>query len=400
MVGRSLVFTFVGAVLLSCNPQVPSSDNTKRVLARLIERTERQVAQDLKKGLPVRADGYAYAIDLTNTMRAAVQMDNRTLFDRAYRLIEAHFLRTNTNDERARHTVLWRYAPEHPPDASGVKETGALADALWRAYEEWEDPRYREQARTVLDAYLRHGSWGPDNRFRVKNYYNYRTRSLASNTWLLNQMPHTVRRIGCATEDSTLLRFADGMARFMRDGALKGGFFHELYDPGIPTVIENSDGYYSPNGILKLQSSLASARALRPFYPAAAEQLITLLDESDGTLYTHYYYNPKANTVRPLWTSFQSQYWISEQALFLNLATSLQGVVGAEFVKEYVRTTVIPSLRTWMAYVDVLDLTRNRRPSTFYYEITLMMKAAHKYLHPEPSAHHLARASCRTQSVK
>jgi hypothetical protein len=57
------------------------------------------------------------------------------------------------------------------------------------------------------------------------------------------------------------------MARFTEAAYLKDGFSQEMYNKGIETVFGGSDGYYSSNGRLKLQSSLEITGTLLPFSP-------------------------------------------------------------------------------------------------------------------------------------
>jgi len=379
---RAPLLLFVFAFLIAgCNPLGTTESNAPEVLSSLVEASEERLHSEYKAGLPFRNDGFAYAIDVANTMQAAAVRDDRPLFNRANRLMRSHFLRTKSDDARAQHTVLWRYHPDRSPDASGSKETGRLAEALWTAYQQWGTPTHRDRALAVLDAYLRHGVETDDGRFHVKNYYNYRTQRFAENTWLLNQMPHLVRRIGCATEDAHLLQRADEMARFVQEAYLSDGFFHEMYDPGVTTVIDDATGYFSPNGVLKLQSSLTVAHALLPFDATPAQDFLRFLQTEGPTLYTHYHYDPRTGTIAPRWEQRQKRYWISEQALALDLATALPG--NQRRLDRYVAETVVPALRKWTAYVTATDLATGSVPSAYSYEIPLLLESAHRYLHSE-----------------
>jgi len=337
---------------------------------------ERRLTNSLRKGLPFRDDGFAYAVDLGNTMRAAVAVGNRPLFDRAYGMIREYFLQTDTEDSRAEHTVLWRYKPGASPDASGSKETGLLADALWEAHERWGNPEYREMATRVLGAYLEHGYWETDRRFIIKNYYNYGTQTLSESTWILNQMPHTVRKIACGTGDTSLLRHARGMARFTEAAYLKKGFSQEMYDRGIQTVFEGSDGYYSPNGRLKLQSSLEIARALLPFSAAPAREMVDFLVERTPDVYSHYYHNPRSGKISPLSEASGQAYALSERALTLLLATEFRDSLGEQFLRDFVARDIMPELKK----------REGETFSTFYFEIPLVLEAVQRYLQPRETS--------------
>lgn len=376
----SLLFLLACAALViavsGCASAVPSVKTYPEKLGVLAEHYEKRLEEGLAGGLPFRDDGYAYAVDLSNTMRAAAVTDNRALFEGAYRMMKAHFLRTDTNDPRAQYTVLRRHKPGTTPDASGSKETGNLADALWAAYRQWGDPRHRKMALKVLDGYLKHGYWETDQRFVAKNYYNYGTQTLSENTWVLNQMPHTIRKIARCTEDSVLQRHARGMGRFVEEAYLKNGFSREMYDSGISTVISGSDGYFSPDGVYKLQSSLEIAKALLPFTESPGRSIVGFVKSEYPDVYSTYYHDPKTGDIRPLFETDDAQYAISERALTLLLATRYRNSFGEKSLRDFIGWEIVPELQK----------RRDQTFSTFYFEASLMVEAAHRYLNPEPLA--------------
>jgi len=362
----------VAVLLGGCTSTASDKETVSEELEQLASSYEARLVDGLADGLPFRDDGFAYAVDLGNTMSAAVALGNRPLFDRAYGMIREHFLRADAEDPRARHTVLWRYKPDTSPDASGSKETGLLADALWEAYERWSNPEHRRMATKVLDAYLRHGYWETDRRFVVKNYYNYGTQTLSENTWILNQMPHTVRKIACGTQDAALFRQASAMARFAEGAYLKKGFSREMYDKGIETVFGGADGYYSPDGLLKLQSSLEIAKALLPFTSAPAREVVGFVRASYPDVSSAYYYNPRSEAIAPLAETSEQTYGLSEKALVLLLATRVRDSLGETFLQDFVGREIVPELkRLW-----------DESSSPFYFDVPLMLEAAQRYLQP------------------
>lgn len=343
-------------------------------LAGLSRAYEARLLEGLEDGVPVRDDGYAYAVDLSNVMRAAAVADNRPLFDRAYQLTREHFLRTDTEDPRARYTVLWRYRKGEEPGASGARETGNLANALWEAYRQWGEAEHKEAALQVLDAYLRHGYWESERRFLVKNYYDHGTNALSESTWILNQMPRTVLEIACGTGDSSLEDKALGMARFVRESYLKKGFSRERYDAGVATVVEGASGYYTPNGVHQLQSSLEVAQTLLPFTRRPAREIVEFLDEHYPDVYSHYYYDPRSRRLRPLRPGSGDIYSISERALFLQLASRFRDSLGEKFLRDYIGWEIVPELEKY----------GNRAFGTFYFEIPLLIEAARRYREKQP----------------
>lgn len=371
----------------SAAPANPEGKSHTERLRDLASSYEHRLTEGLEKGIPFRKDGFAYAIDLGNTMRAAVTLGNRPLFNRAYGMIREHFLRTNTKDPQARHTVLWRYKPNAAPDASGSKETGVLADALWEAYQRWGNPKHRRMAQEVLDAYLSHGYWETDQRFIVKNYYNYGTQALSESTWVLNQMPHAVRKIACGTRDSSLLQHAGAMARFVEEAYLKKGFSREMYDRGIETVFEGGDGYYSPNGLIKLQSSLEIARSVLPFNPTSAREIVKFVGERSPDVYSSYYYNPRSEAIAPLSETPERTYALSERALTLLLAARFRDSLKEGFLRGFVIQELMP----------VLEERKGETIGPFYFEVPLVLEAIEHYLQPQKTPGVPGKSECDLQ---
>lgn len=115
----------------------------------------------------------------------------------------------------------------------------------------------------------------------------------SESTWVLNQMPHTIQKIACGTGDPSLLHHAEEMARLVEAAYLKKGFSQEMYDRRIETVFEGGDGHYSPDGRLKLQSSLEIARSLLPFSAEPAREVTGFVSERYPDVCSHYYHTPQ-----------------------------------------------------------------------------------------------------------
>jgi hypothetical protein len=77
-------------------------------------------------------------------MRTAVALGNRQLFERAYHVVREQWSESTSfgptrktlahSTRSCGATSLWRYKPGAALNASGLKETGLLADALWEAH--------------------------------------------------------------------------------------------------------------------------------------------------------------------------------------------------------------------------------------------------------------------------
>lgn len=356
-------------MMIGCAPvEKLQRKNDVRKLQEVIVSFKKMLEKAVFNGVPARKDGHAYAIDLGNTMRAAVILNNRKLFDQLYKYLTEYFLVTGSGDLQAEYTLVWRWDLTSPKEASGSAETGNAADALWAAYERWGVPEHRELAVKIAYAYIRHGSWLNESAFYVKNYYNYVTKSYSENTWLLNQMPHTLLRIGQAISDTILVRHAIGMANFLRGGYIQQGFFFEMFDPGISTVFKGSTGYFAPNGMLSLGSSLLIARTLLPFTKAPARRFAYFFQDQYPNLYSYYYYN---TVERRVYHDRGAQYSIFERGLALDILLSVNrtGYENSDFVRYLIGWDMLPfSERLVGNYFD-----------TFYYEIPLFIEAVYPH---------------------
>ena len=118
------------------------------------------------------------------------------------------------------------------------------------------------------------------------------------------------------------------MARFAEAAYLKDGFSQEMYNKGIETVFEGSDGYYSPNDRPKLQSSLEITGVLLPFSLRPAREIVSFLGERCPGVYFHYYHNPRSGAISPLGEASGQTCALSERALTLLLATRFRDSLG------------------------------------------------------------------------
>lgn len=355
---------------LGCASTLHLVDPSPRQLDDLAAEYESRLSGALANELPLRSDGYAYAVDLANIMSAAVARGNRTLFERAYGIVRQHFLRTDVEVPSARYTARRRYRPGEPAGTSSAQATGRLAAALWSAYEAWGAPEHGRTARAVLEAYLRHGSWAEQGQYRIEARYDYEERSLSGVTRLRSQLPGEVLALACALGDSAMLARARGMARFTRGAYLDRGLSRGMYEPDLAAEVTGADGYFAPNGVLRLETSLQGARTLLPFTETPAREAVGLLDDDYPDVYSHYFHDPRSGRIRPLDGTPADRYTLGERARFLALATAYRDSLGEKFLSDYVGWELIPEL----------EERRGGVSEGFYREIPLVLRAAELYL--------------------
>jgi hypothetical protein len=162
-----------------------------------IEKYENKILQifhrNLSNGLPSRPDGFCYAIDLAEIMQSAVEIGDSILFSKAYEAIKKHYIIRDTWIDSA---IVWRYKNDSEIDASGTAETIHCAFAIYLAYKKWGVEEYKKLSYSLAKAYIKHGYAPEPGKFLVKNYFNYGTRTLSENTYLINQRPDFLYLIG------------------------------------------------------------------------------------------------------------------------------------------------------------------------------------------------------------
>ncbi len=219
-----------------------------------------------RDGLPVRPDGWAYAIDLGNLMVYAARRGSITLFRLLADRVERDYLVTKSNDPNALFTIAWRHRPDHPNEASGTTETLRMVEAYWLAGERWNNDYYRRLAYLMAWAYARH-QWSNEygEGWFIRNYYNYETKEYATNTYLVDYAPDVLRRVAEYMGDKQLLAVANAAAVFVVAAQLPSGLFHEMYQPEISTLYANIT-YFSPNGVIQLIDSVEAALGISELY--------------------------------------------------------------------------------------------------------------------------------------
>lgn len=353
-------------LISGCSPlENLSKERDLDELLRLEEMARKNILGTLKEGLPYRLDGYSYAVDLGNILRAAAVARDEILFEIAFERFRQFFLVNPSDGWEKGQTVVWRTIDGTNRDATGSAETINAADAFWIAFERWGKEEYKILAHDLAQSYLHHGSWIEGNRFFVKNYYNYVTKTLSENTWLLNQRPDVLLRIGEGMNDTSMVRYAHGMARFCRAALFSNGFSREIFDPGIGTVISGATGYYSPDGYYATLTTLDVNYALIPFDREPARVLLNWLSARLPNLRKFYFYN--INTKEFEETEYEIIGLVSRSRI-LQIILELQRY-------QYSRPGLLDYFIGWHFTHHVRDYLTRPRFSTYFFEVPLAIEA-------------------------
>ncbi len=280
------IFLLLIMVLYSCSPVIYRVNYSR--LKELEVKAVNEVKRRLSLGLPSRLNGFSYAIDLAEIMQTGAEIGDSTMFNTAYEILKKHYI---IRDSWIDSSILWRYKPGVEPDASGTAETIHCAHAIFLAYKKWKKEEYKRASYSLAKAYLKHGYMIDSNRFIVKNYFNYQTRTLSENTYLINQRPDFLYEIGFENNDSEMLNKAKLMYNAIIGGYVSNGFFYSIYDPGILTIDPASSGYFSPNSIFPLISSIDIAISIKGFNEKPAREILKFFEDNFGDWNDYYIYN-------------------------------------------------------------------------------------------------------------
>lgn len=225
-------------------------------------------------GLPLRPDGWAYAVDVGNLMVYAAERGDVQLFRSLSETVHRYYLVTGSDDANALYTIAWRARADRPPEASGTTETLRMVEAYWTAGQRWNNEYYRRLALAMARAYARHQTsdqYGEG--WYIRNYYNYGTKEYATNTFLVDYAPDVLRRVADGMHDPDLRAVADKSAEFVAKAQLDFGFFYEMYQPEISTLYADIT-YFSPNGHSQIIDSHEAALGISDIYaPDRARRL-------------------------------------------------------------------------------------------------------------------------------
>ena len=205
------------------------------------------------------------------------------------KILKKHYI---VRDSWIDSAVLWRYKPGSEIDASGTAETIHCAYAIFMAYKRWKNEEYKQVSYSLAKAYVKHGFMLDSNRFLVKNYFNYQTRTLSENTWMINQRPDVLKMIGEENNDLDMVNKANMMYNAIVRAYVKNGFFREMYDPGIVTMFGFSDNYFSPNGMYKVLSGLDIGKSIYVFNRKPLNEMIKWLQSERNDWSTVYRLEP------------------------------------------------------------------------------------------------------------
>lgn len=360
---RKILTLFPIVFILSCSGLIYRVDPEK--IGKYENKIQGTFHEKLLNGLPSRTDGFCYAIDLAEIMQSAVEIGDSILFSKAYEAIKKHYIIRDTWIDSA---IVWRYKKDSEIDASGTAETIHCAFAIYLAYKKWGVEEYKKVSYSLAKAYIKHGYMPEPDKFLVKNYFNYGTRTLSENTYLINQRPDFLYLIGKENKDDDMIEKSRMMYNAIIGGYVKNGFFNSLYDIGVKTIIPSSNGYYSPNGIFPLISSIDISLSIIEFNPKPAREILDFFYENFGR-WSDFYILMDGKFKSQTKSNFVS---VAVYSKIIELFLKLGKPKKYNDMIKYILNDLLPE-----KIDNIINLTEKNSDS-FYFDLAIALRTLHK----------------------
>lgn len=290
--GRSAA---LGSGALLCSSLAPARFDGKSIkpyrehLSVLRDRILQKLNECVAVGQLRRDDGFIYTIDAAQTFLCfALAGDSG-----GYETLRAHCLSNLIcdagNDPFCRGFVAWRYKPGQPVDASGTTEALRMARAFWIGSERFQRPDDARIARIVLHGYANHatidqGVW------IVRNYFTFKTRSFAPNSFLVDYDPDFVREVSLKLGDNDLKEVADKSDALISRAVTPCGLLYDLVQPDLKTLYPLLDVYtFSPNDVVGLTGCGTTALGVTRSNPQIGRKILAFATKRFGGLRRYYY---------------------------------------------------------------------------------------------------------------
>jgi hypothetical protein len=241
-------------------PEVQPLASYRPRVAEMRDALRLRVAKWVREDRLARDDGYVYTVELAQLMQASADARDKG----GYTVLRDHAVKELIVDDRSspftRGFVPWRYKPGAALDASGTTEALRIARALWTGAAAFGHADDRAAALKVLDGYRRHageesGVW------LVRNYFNFGTRSFATNSYLVDYDADFVADVARATGDADLKDLATRSYDVVRKSAAKSGLLRDVIQPELRTMYPDRADviFFSPNDVIQISNSTTVA---------------------------------------------------------------------------------------------------------------------------------------------
>ena len=268
----------------------PGPEATREALVEL----HREVRSRVLSGDLARADGFAYAVDVGELLRVASRVGDREMYAALREFAVRRLIVDAPDDPYTRGFVLWRRTPvamdaEDRPDASGTTEALRVSQGLWEGALAFGAGEDRERALLILDGYARHAS-DSSGLLLIRNYFNFRSRDFATNSFLVDYAPDYLARVARDTGRQDLAELAARSYEVVRAARSPAGLVYDVFQPEMATLFDDRRTLlYSPNDIVQTSNAAAIAATVLEGAPEVASRVLAFCRERMPGLRLAYY---------------------------------------------------------------------------------------------------------------
>ena len=268
----------------------PGPEATRETLIAL----HGEVRSRVLAGEFARPNGFAYAVDIGELLRVAARLRDRPLYDALRAFAGDRLIVDEPDDPFTSGFVIWRRPPAAPPeddapDASGTTEALRVSEGLWEGAAAFGIAADRDLAVRVLDGYARHAS-DADGRLLIRNYFNFRSRDFATNSFLVDYAPDHVAEVARATGRAELASLAAGSYAMVRAARTPAGLLYDVFQPEMATLYDDERTLiHSPRDIVQTSNAAAIAATALEGAPDVAERILRYCRERMPGLRLAYY---------------------------------------------------------------------------------------------------------------
>lgn len=256
-----------------------------------------------------RPDGFAYAVDIGELLKAAARRDDREMAAALRRFARERLIVDDEADPFTRGFVVWRrtvspppaatadaeVTPEsgrpHPdseesysedpdsedpdaPDASGTTEALRVSEGLWETAQAFAVPGDRELALRILDGYARHAAEA-EGLLLVRNYFNFGSRDFATNSFLVDYGPDYLARVARAEGRPDLADLAARSTAVVRTAAAGNGLLYDVFQPENATLYDDPRTLlHSPRDLVQTSNTASIALQALEAAPEIADGVL------------------------------------------------------------------------------------------------------------------------------
>lgn len=240
----------------------------------------RNLANRVDKWELGRSDGYIYIVDVGGAMTELAEAGEKAWYMKLRAYAVKDLILKDPDNPWADGFVGWRYKSGTPLDASGTAEALRLAQGFLTGYRKFGDPDDLKQSDFLISGYLKH-AYTDHGIWLIRNYFNFATRSFASNSYVSGYDADFLSLAGEHNPDAK--RAAENTIKLLKTMSTDDGFLEEILQPELLTALPDVPPEFSPNSVRSIFNSCSALDRAALALPAQGRKLLAFAAKAVGT---------------------------------------------------------------------------------------------------------------------